>query len=79
MKVKVEKFIDGKCTSSFQIPAFALGMAQRLLPAAALSSLARSGISVDEIMTARKQGKAYSAAVDVEEHGISKRVVVSLR
>jgi hypothetical protein len=77
-KVKIDKFIDGKHETSFSIPAFVLGIAKTLLPESALSSLANSGINVREILEAKDKGIAYAASVDVCEHGINKKVVVSL-
>ena len=77
-KVKIEKFIGGQCEKSFSVPAFVLGMARTLLPESALGSLANSGINVREILEAKDKGIAYTASVDVCEHGINKKVVVSL-
>ena len=77
-KVKIEKFIDGKHETSFSVPAFVLGMAKTLLPESALSSLANSGINVQEILEAKHKRIPYTASVDVCEHGINKKVVVSL-
>jgi hypothetical protein len=48
------------------------------LPESALRSLANNGINVREIMEARHKGNTYTASVDVCEHGISKKIVVSL-
>jgi hypothetical protein len=76
--VKIEKFIGGQRQTSFSVPIFVLGMARTLLPESALSSLANSGINVREILEAKDKGIAYAASVDVREHGISKKVVVSL-
>ncbi len=53
VKVKIEKFIDGKHETSFSVPAFVLGMAKTLLPESALSSLANKGINVQEIFEAK--------------------------
>ena len=77
-KVKIEKFIDGQHETSFSVPVFILGIAKILLPESALSSLANSGINVREILEAKDKGITYAASVDVYEHGISKKVVVSL-
>jgi len=77
-KVKIEKFIDGKHETSICVPAFVLGIARILLPESGLISLANNGINVREIMEAKNKGIAYTASVDVCEHGISKKVVVSL-
>lgn len=77
-KVKVEKFIDGKYDTSFSVPAFVLAIAKSLLPESALSSLAKSGINVREILEAKHKRMPYTASVDVCEHGINKKVVVSL-
>ena len=78
VKVQIEKFIDGKHETSFSVPAFVLGMAKTLLPESALSSLANSGINVREILEAKHKRIPYTASVDVCEHGINKKVVVSL-
>ena len=77
-KVKIEKFIDGKHETSFSVPAFVLGMAKTLLPESALSSLANRGINVRDILEAKQKQIPYTASVDVCEHGINKKVVVSL-
>lgn len=77
-KVKIEKFIDGKHETSISVPAFVLGIARTLLPESALSSLASRGINVREILEAKHKRIPYTASVDVCEHGISKKVVVSL-
>ena len=77
-KVKVEKFIDGKYETSFSVPAFVLRIARTLLPQSVLSSLANNGINVQEILEAKDKGVSYTASIDVCEHGISKKVVVSL-
>jgi hypothetical protein len=77
-KVKIEKFIGGQRESSVSLPAFVLEIARKLLPESALSSLANSGINVREILEAKDKGIAYAASVDVCEHGINKKVVVSL-
>ena len=78
LKVKIEKFIDGKHETSFSVPTFILGMARTLLPESALSSLADNGINVRKIMEAKHKRIPYTASVDVCEHGINKTVVVSL-
>lgn len=77
-KVKIDKFIDGKHETSISVPTIVLAIAGALLPKSALSSLANNGINVREIMQAKHRGTAYTASVDVCEHGISKKVVVSL-
>ena len=77
-KVKIEKFIDGQHETSFSVPIFVLRIAKTLLPESALSSLANHGIDVREILKAKDKGIAYAASADVCEHGISKKVVVSL-
>jgi hypothetical protein len=77
-KVKIEKFIGGQRETSFSVPAFIFGIAKTLLPESALSSLANSGINVRAILEAKDRGIAYAASVDIREHGISKKVVVSL-
>lgn len=76
--VKFEKFIDGKHETSFSVPAFVLRLARTLLPQSVLSSLASSGINVPRILEAKDKGVPYTASIDVCEHGISKKVVVSL-
>ena len=78
VKVKIEKFIDGKYETSFSIPAFVLDIAKTLLPETALSSLANKGINVREILEAKHKRIPYTTSVNVSEHGISKKVVVSL-
>jgi hypothetical protein len=78
VKVKIEKFIEGKHETSFSVPAFVLGAAKALLPESALTSLANKGINVREIMEAKHKGVAYTTSVNVREHGVSKKVVVSL-
>ena len=77
-KVKIEKFIEGKHERSFSVPVFVLGIAETLLPESGLIALANNGINVREILEAKNKGIAYTASVDVCEHGISKKVVVSL-
>ena len=77
-KVKIEKFIDGKYETSFSFPAIVLSMAKTLLPESALTSLAASGINVRDILEAKHKRMPYKATVDVCEHGINKKVVVSL-
>jgi hypothetical protein len=77
-KVKIEKYIGGQRESAVSLPAFVLEIARKLLPESALSSLANSGINVREILEAKDKGIAYAASVDVCEHGINKKVVVSL-
>ena len=63
-QVKIEKFIDGKHETSFSVPAFVLGLARTLLPESALSSLANSGINVQEILEAKKKQIPYIASID---------------
>lgn len=77
-KVRIEKFIDGQHETSFNVPTFVLGMAKTLLPESALSLLANSGIKVGEILEAKRKRIPYTASIDVCEHGINKKVVVSL-
>lgn len=76
--VKIEKFIDGKHETSFSVPTFVLGMAKSILPKSALSSLANKGFHVQEILEAKQKRIPYTASVDVCEHGINKKIVVSL-
>jgi hypothetical protein len=76
--VKIEKFVDGKHETSFRVPTFVLGMANSVLPKSALSSLANKGFHVQEILEAKQKRMAYTASVDVCEHGINKKIVVSL-
>lgn len=78
VKVKIEKFVEGKHETSISVPAFILGIAKALLPGSALSSLATKGIDVQEIMDAKLKGVAYKRTVNVRERGVSKKVVVSL-
>lgn len=78
-KVQIEKFIDGKHETSFSVPPFFLRMASALLPESALGAMARHGINVREILDADARGIAYSATLDVREHGISKVIAVSLK
>lgn len=77
-KVKIEKFIDGKHETSFNVPIFVFDIARTLLPDSALISLAKSGINVREILAAKDRGIAYIASIDVREHGFCKKIVVSL-
>lgn len=76
--VKIEKYADGVYETSFTVPAFVLGMARTLLPAAALNALAGRGLPVRELLDARTRGIPYSATFDVREHGIRKQIAVSL-
>ncbi len=76
--VKVDKFIGDKHETSIRVPTFVLGIAKTVLPESALSSLAHHGINVCEIMEAKHKGVDYTTSVDVCEHGISKKIVVSL-
>lgn len=77
-KVNIEKLIDGEHETSFSVPTFVLGIAGTLLPESALSSLEKNGINVREILDAKDRGIAYTASIDVREHGISKKILVTL-
>ena len=77
-KLQIEKFIDGKHETTIRVPTFLIGIAKTLLPESALVALTNRGITVQAIAEAKKRGVAYSASLDVCEHGIEKKVVVSL-
>lgn len=78
VKVKVEKFIEGKHETSFSVPIFVVRAAKALMPKSALASLEDQGINIREIMEAKSKGIAYARSINVREHGVSKKVVVSL-
>lgn len=77
--VKIEKYVGGVYETSFRVPAFVLGMARTLLPAAALNALAERGLPMHELLDARARGIPYSAMFDVREHGVRKQIAVSLK
>lgn len=77
-KLQIEKFIDGKHETTIRVPTFLIGIAKTLLPESALVALANRGINVLAIAEAKKQGVTYSTSLDVCEHGIDKKIVVSL-
>lgn len=68
-KLRIEKFIDGKHETTIRVPTFLIGVAKTLLPESALVALAKRGIDVPAIAAAKSRGVAYSAAIDVREHG----------
>lgn len=77
-KVKIEKFIDGKHETSFNVPVFVLDIARALLPESALISMARRGINLREILDANDRGIAYAVSIEVRERGINKKILISL-
>ena len=77
-KLKIEKFINGKHETTISVPTFLIGVAKTLFPESALTALASRGINVRAIAEAKSQGAAYSTSIDVREHGIDKKIVVSL-
>jgi hypothetical protein len=78
VNVKVEKFVDGKRDLSFSVPVFVLRIANVILPAAALDSMARRGLNVRQLVDAKRTGASYTATMRVRERGVEKKVVVSL-
>jgi hypothetical protein len=77
-KVKIEKFVDEEHERSLRLPVTVLAIAQTFLPRSALDSLARKGLDVREILDTARNGTGYSKTVYVREHGVSKKIVVSL-
>jgi hypothetical protein len=43
VNVKIEKYVDGRCATSFSVPVVVLRIASAVLPGAALGSLAKRG------------------------------------
>lgn len=76
--VKIEKFVDGEHEKSLHVPVFVLAIARRLLFGSALESLARGGVDLQEILEAKQKGASYAKTVYVREHGVSKKIVISL-
>ncbi|MDP3427546.1 MAG: hypothetical protein Q8S17_09240 [Humidesulfovibrio sp.] len=74
----ITKYAAGRRERTITVPASLVGMAKALLPEAALVALAAKGIDIRAIAGAMRQGAAYSTSLDVREHGVDKRVVVSL-
>ncbi|MHC1701831.1 MAG: hypothetical protein AB9900_12820 [Humidesulfovibrio sp.] len=77
--LRITKYAAGRHERTMTVPAFLVGMAKALLPEAALVALAAKGIDVRAIAGAMRKGTVYSTSLDVREHGVDKRVVVSLR
>jgi hypothetical protein len=77
-KVKIEKFVDGRAEKTIKIPTRLISAGAALLPKSAITALASEGVDVCAILEAMKRKVSYTSSVDVCEHGINKRVVVSL-
>lgn len=77
-KVKIEKFVGEDYERSLRIPVQVLTIARMLLPRSALDSLARKGLDIREILDTARNGTGYTKTVYVREHGVSKKIVVSL-
>lgn len=76
--VRIEKYIGEAFETGFTVPAFAFAVGHKLLPETVLKDLAKGGVDVEQILAARKQGLPWSTTVEVCEHGVDKRVVVTL-
>jgi hypothetical protein len=77
-RLSIVKFIGAEQDSSFTVPGPLIGLAVRLLPRAALSSLAGRGIDLAAIAAALKSGDAYSSSAQVRERGFDKTVLASI-
>lgn len=77
-RVRFEKFVDGVREQSFAIPMFALRLFVWLLPASAMSGLHAKGLDLRAIVNAGRDGVFYRKAIEIREHGVDKRLVVSL-
>lgn len=78
-RVKIEKFVDGKRATSFSVPVAVLRIAGAVLPGAALGSLAKRGLNVQQLLEAKRTGSSYTTTMSVRERGVWTKVVVSLQ
>ena len=77
-KLRIVKFIGSERDSSFTVPGPLIAVVVRLLPRAALTSLADRGIDLAAIAAALRSGNAYSSSVQVREQGVEKTVLASI-
>ncbi|MDR3410089.1 MAG: hypothetical protein P4L87_03945 [Formivibrio sp.] len=76
--LRIEKFVGDKRETTLRVPDFVVSLASALLPESAHVSLAERGLRLRDIAVARKEGAPYLASTTVCEHGVSKKIVISL-
>lgn len=76
--VKIEKYIGKNFESRFSVPVFVFRLGNSLLPGTLIKRLADGGIDLEEMLAAKRQDRPYLRVVEVNEHGVDKRIVVSL-
>ncbi|HLQ85727.1 MAG TPA: hypothetical protein VK110_06200 [Salinisphaeraceae bacterium] len=77
-KITVKKLVAGELEKSFRVPASALKIGVRFLPASALGDLAQRGIDLKSILAALRRGEQYSSSLQVAENGVQKTIVISV-
>jgi hypothetical protein len=76
--LKIEKFVGETHETTIKIPLLVLHVATKLLPKMAFAALDAKGINLKEILEAKTNGATYSKTINVCEHKINKRVVMSI-
>lgn len=74
--VIIEKFVDGICVETLQLPAAPLQFMARLLPVMARQDLLRHGLDIEALLNAPASSSAPQW-MDIEEKKVAKRVRIS--
>lgn len=76
--VHISKSVGNGPTQQFTVPGPLINAANRVLPKAALVSLARKGVDMEKIAYALKSSEPYRSVLEVHERGVRTTVLIAV-